>query len=95
MQATAGNRRDGPVASGGGAGIRPLLLATGLGLMWFAVNHEGSVGGDAPVWGVGLIIAARLLTDIVGAWGVVSVAHLVLALGRLGLAHWRAHRWVA
>jgi hypothetical protein len=74
----------------GGIGLRPLLLALGLALMWLVEFQAGEVATDAPVWGVAAMLAGRFLVDFVGAWACISAVRLILALGRLGLAYWRA-----
>jgi hypothetical protein len=60
--------------------------------MWFVQFQEGAVEGDAPAWGIAMIVAVRLLVDFVGSWLAVSGLRLVFALGRLGLTQLRA-RW--
>jgi hypothetical protein len=77
---------------GGGRGVRPMLLAAGIALMWFVQFQGDAAPADAPGWGMGLIIGGRLLADFVGAALVVAGLRLVLAAIRLGLAHWRLQR---
>jgi len=72
--------------------MRPVLLAGGLGLMWFVLVQDGGGDGDAPAWGIAIILAARLVADFVGGWIVVSILRLFFAIGRIGLAHFRGHR---
>jgi hypothetical protein len=62
--------------------------------MWFVQFQEaGVVEGDAPAWGVAVVIAVRLLVDFVGAWAALLALRLVFALGRLGMLHLRAQRY--
>jgi hypothetical protein len=70
--------------------IRPLLLAGVLGLLWFVMVQQGGMEDDVPSWGIGLIVGARLLADVIGGWVVVSALQLVFGLGRLGWARLRA-----
>jgi hypothetical protein len=72
--------------------MRPFLLAGGLGLMWFVQVQDGGVDGDAPAWGIAIILGGRLLVDFVGGWLAVSVARLAFALFRTGLSQLRAYR---
>jgi hypothetical protein len=58
--------------------------------MWFVQFQEAGVDGDAPPWGMALMLGVRLLADFIGAWVVLSVLRLALALGRIGLAQLRA-----
>lgn len=60
--------------------------------MWFVQFQEVGVEGEAPAWGVAIVLAMRLLADFVGAWVALSVLRLVVALGHLGLSHLRAQR---
>lgn len=71
--------------------VRPLLLAGALALMWFVQFQDSRVDVDAPPWAVALVLGVRLLADFIGAWVALSVARLVLAVGRMGLAQVRAH----
>jgi hypothetical protein len=71
-------------------GLRPVLLALGLGLYWFVEYQDGSGEVDAPMWGYLIMSGVRLLAAFVGAWFVVSALLLALALIRLGLSHLRA-----
>jgi hypothetical protein len=70
--------------------VRPFLFAGGLALMWFVQFQETGVEADAPPWGVALVLVTRLLADFIGAWVVLSVLRLAIALGRRGLAQLRA-----
>jgi len=72
--------------------MRPVLLAGGLGLMWFVLVQDGGESGDAPTWGIAIILAARLVADFVGGWIVVSILRLFFTIGRIGLAHVRGQR---
>jgi hypothetical protein len=69
--------------------MRPILLAAGLGLMWLVLVQDGVGNGDAPAWGIAIILVARLVADFVGGWIVVSILRLFFAIGRIGLAHFR------
>jgi len=60
--------------------------------MWFVQFQDIGVEGDAPAWGIAIILVLRLLVDFVGGWVAVSVLRLIFLLGRLGLIHLRAHR---
>lgn len=74
-------------------GMRPTLVAGGLGLLWYVqVQQEGGIEGDIPSWGLALIITTRLLVDFVGAWAIVSLVQLTVISGRLLLVHWRQHQ---
>ena len=73
--------------------MRPLLLAAGLGLYWFVEFQDGSGDAGAPIWGYLIVGGARLLTDFVGAWFIVSALQLAFALGRFGLTYVRG-LWV-
>ncbi len=72
--------------------VRPVLLAGGLGLMWYVHFQSGMTVPDAPPWSFALITGVRVVADIVGAWVVISLAQLCFALGRLGWAQLRANR---
>ncbi|HWB48337.1 MAG TPA: hypothetical protein VG651_04445 [Stellaceae bacterium] len=82
-------------SSGGGrgGGIKPVLLAAGLGLYWFVEYQDLGDTAPMPMWGYATAIGVRLLADFVGAWLIVSALRLVLALGRLGFAYLRG--WMA
>ncbi|GEM_PF-2727660 len=82
-------RRPPPAAAPPRKPVRPLLLAGGLGLLWFARFQQGGAEPEAPAWGHWLILAAQLLADIVGAWIVVALAQLGIAVARVALAHLR------
>jgi hypothetical protein len=70
-------------------GMRPVLLAAGLGLYWFVEYQDAGGASDAPIWGYAMIVGVRLLADFVGAWVIVSGLRLILALGRLAAGHLR------
>jgi hypothetical protein len=89
MAKSAPRRPAKPVAKKSGGGMRPVLIAAGLGLFWY-VQYQDSGGTSAvPMWGYAMMVAMRLLADFVGAWVVVSAFQLVLALGRLTLTYLR------
>jgi hypothetical protein len=71
--------------------VRPCLLAGGLALLWFVQFQDVGVDGEAPIWGVALVIGLRLLADFIGAWVALSVLRLALAFGVMGLTHIRAY----
>jgi len=71
--------------------FRPALLAGGLGLLWFVQYQQGGPADEAgPVWAHGAVLGTRLIADIVGAWVVIAVAQLVVALGRQAFRQLRA-----
>lgn len=72
------------------AGMRPMLLAAGIGLFWFAQFQDGASDADAPAWGWLVMDGVRLFADFVGAWLAISAVRLVLALMRHGLVQLRA-----
>ena len=67
--------------------MRPVLIAAGLGLLWFVEFQDAGRPLDAPVWGTMVVLGVRLLADFVGAWFVVSGLQLALSLARLGLGY--------
>lgn len=69
--------------------FRPLLLAGGLGLLWFVEFQEVGLSEDVPSWSIPVVLGVRLLADFVGAWVFVSVARLAVAAGQLGLIRLR------
>jgi hypothetical protein len=73
-------------------GMRPVLLAAGLGLYWFVQYQDIGGTSDVPMWGYVTMIGVRLLADFVGAWLIVTAAQLVFALTRLGVAYLRVLR---
>lgn len=66
--------------------LRPLLLAGGLGLIWFIEFQQPSLAPDGPAWSYGLVLGMRLLADLVCARVLIAVAQLLFVTGRLGLA---------
>jgi hypothetical protein len=71
-------------------GMRPVLLAAGLGLFWFVqYQNAGGVEGDMAMWSYLVTVGVRLLADFVGAWVIVSAVQLAIALARLGLTYLR------
>lgn len=77
-----------PAAKGGG-GLRPVLLAAGLGLYWFVEYQDAGGTTDVPMWGYGMMLGVRLLADFIGGLVVVSTVQLLLVVGRLAIAHLR------
>jgi hypothetical protein len=75
-----------------GGGIRPVLLAGGIALMWFVQFQQAPAAADAPSWGLGLVFAGRLLADFVGASVAVTFVRLGLGAARVALAQWRVQR---
>lgn len=76
----------------GSGGVRPYVLAGGLGLMWFVQGQQAAMPTEAPAWGLAMIVGGRLLADFVCALVVVSAVRLAFAAARLGIAQWRAQR---
>ena len=72
--------------------IRPIFLAAGIALMWFAEFQRGGLEPDAPDWAVAVFLGGRLAADFVGALIIVSLVQLGIALARLGFLRWREHR---
>ena len=70
--------------------IRPMLLAGGLGLLWFVQFQESGSAEDGPFWLMVLVLGVRLLADFVGAWVVVSALRVAFAFSKLGLMQLRA-----
>jgi hypothetical protein len=67
--------------------FRPVLLAGGLGLLWFVQYQQGGPAEEAgPAWSHAVVLGSRLLADFVGAWVVIALAQLVFALIRLSFA---------
>jgi hypothetical protein len=73
--------------------MRPVLLAAGLGLFWFAEYQDGGGAEGAPMWGYLVGGGVRVLADFVGAWFIVSALQLGLALLRFGVTYIRG-LWV-
>jgi len=70
-------------------GMKPVLLAAGLGLYWFVEYQDHGSPTEMPMWGYAMMIGVRLLADFVGAWVLVSALQLVLALAKLGASYLR------
>lgn len=71
--------------------IRPIFLAAGIALMWFAEFQREGLEPDAPDWAVAVFFGGRLAADFVGSLVVVSLVQLCIALARLGFLRWREH----
>lgn len=70
--------------------FRPMLLAGGLGLLWFVLYQQGAPADEiGPVWSHAAVLGSRLLADFVGAWLVIALIQLLVALIRAGLAQLR------
>jgi len=69
-----------------------MLLAGGMGLMWFVEFQAGPLPSGVPGWGIALILAGRVFADFVGAALVVALARLSLATVRLAIATWQLQR---
>ncbi|HVC53084.1 MAG TPA: hypothetical protein VND87_13775 [Stellaceae bacterium] len=70
--------------------LRPVLLAGGLGLVWFIEFQQPVMAlPGGPPWSYALVIGMRLLADVVCARLLIALAQLVFAAGRLGLARLR------
>jgi len=70
--------------------LRPLLLAGGLGLVWFIEYQQPVVAPPGgPPWSYALVLGVCLLADIVCARVLIALAQLLFAAGRLGLARLR------
>ena len=71
--------------------FRPMLLAGGLGLLWFVEYQQGGSAEEAgPAWSHGVVIGTQLLADFVGAWVAIALVQLVFALLRAAVAQLRA-----
>ncbi len=83
-----GKRRNaadtGKAESPGGA-FRPMLLAGGLGLLWFVLSPSTGFDDEASAAMAAALTGARLLVDFVGGWIVVSLLRLAIAGGRYAL----------
>jgi hypothetical protein len=67
-----------------------MLLAGGLGLLWFVQNQQGgAVEEVGPAWSHGVVLGTRLLADFVGAWVAIALIQLVFALIRATIAQLR------
>ena len=71
------------------AAIRPVLLAAGLGLLWFVQFQDAGGPTDVQMWAYMTMVGVRLVADFVGAWVIVSALQLALALSRLGFVYLR------
>jgi hypothetical protein len=76
-------------ASNSRGGMKPVLLAAGLGLYWFVEYQDIGGSPEVPMWGYAATLGVRLLANFVGAWVLVSALQLLLALCRLGFAYAR------
>lgn len=72
--------------------IRPMLLAGGLGLLWFVEFQEFGVADAMPVWSVALVLCVRLLADFVGAWVLISLLRVAFVFGKLGVMQFRSRQ---
>lgn len=71
--------------------FRPMLLAGGLGLLWFVMYQQGGPADEVgPAWSHAVVLGSRLLADFVGAWVVIALVQLVCALIRAGVAQLRS-----
>jgi hypothetical protein len=71
--------------------FRPMLLAGGLGLLWFVQYQQGGPADEAgPAWSHAVVLGTRLLADFVGAWVVIALLQLVFALIRTALVQLRS-----
>jgi len=67
-----------------------MLLAGGLGLLWFVMYQQGGPADEGgPVWSHAAVLGSRLLADFVGAWVVIALLQLVFALIRAAFAQFR------
>jgi hypothetical protein len=71
-------------------GLRPILLAGGLGLLWFAAFPQDVFEGDLPAWSVAAQFGSRLFADFVGGWVAVSLLRLAFASQRYAVSRARA-----
>lgn len=71
--------------------FRPMLLAGGLALLWFVIYQQGGPADEiGPAWSHAAVLGSRLLADFVGAWVVIALLQLIVALIRAALAQFRA-----
>jgi len=70
--------------------VRPVFIAGGLGLAWFAAAPQALPVEGAPAWAVAALTFAQLVTDFVGGWIVVALIQLGFAVMRYTLARTRA-----
>ncbi|HEX3860960.1 MAG TPA: hypothetical protein VHY35_04655 [Stellaceae bacterium] len=74
-----------------GVAFRPILLAAGLGLLWFVeFPQAGAPADDAPAWAFAALTGGRLLADFVGGWVFVSLLRLAFAIQRYAIARVRS-----
>lgn len=69
--------------------LRPLLLAGGLGLIWFIEFQQPGLTPNGPGWSYALVLGVRLVADTVCARLLIAIVQLLFATGRLGLARLR------
>lgn len=69
--------------------MRPILLAAGLALVWFVSVQGCGLDEDGPVWGVLILVAARLAADFVGGCVAVWLCLLGIRVARIGLGRLR------
>jgi hypothetical protein len=70
--------------------FRPVLLAGGLGLLWFVQFQQGGPADEVgPAWTHAVVLGSRLLADFVGAWVVIALIQLVVVLARAAFAQLR------
>ena len=68
-----------------------MLLAGGLGLLWFVQYQQGGPADEAgPAWSHGVVLGTRLLADFVGAWVAIALVQLVFAAIRATFAQLRS-----
>lgn len=70
--------------------VRPVFIAGGLGLAWFAAAPQSLPVDGAPSWSVAALTIAQLFTDFIGGWIVVALVQLGIAVVRYALARTRA-----
>lgn len=70
--------------------FRPMLLAGGLGLLWFVLYQQGGAADEGgPVWSHAAIMGSSLVADFVGAWVLIAVIQLIVALIRAAIVQLR------
>jgi len=69
--------------------MRPIFLAAGLALYWFVEYQGFGNPNEMPVWGYGMTVGVRLLSDFVGAWVIVAALQLSFAVGKLVVSYLR------
>lgn len=60
--------------------------------MWFALSQDFEVGGNLPAWGLAAVLGTRCLVDFIGAWLIVSLLRLGVAVAHLGWIRLRSTR---